>query len=430
MWPDGWTVVPVAGVSVDISAPPFHAECTWPTRGRGAINTVLTVSDTQVAGGGLLASPTRINLLSASAREGLVRSADLEGDRRSAFKMFLKQLAALLVELYQQQQPVATLSAQPEAKPIRWMLYPIWPDSLRPTALVAAHGSLKTYAALACAYSVATGLEVLRGNTRPQTQTSVLFLDFEADQTEIERRLTAMARGIDADIGDKVRYMEMRLPLSDVVADVVTAVGNHGCGAVVIDSMSAAIGGSLIDDDSVNGFWSAVRGLGVPTLVTAHKSVENQRRRGARFFGSSMSENRVQMAWNVEREKSSDRVMWECFKDNNGRLLWTKLAWEWGFTNTHEDEDTVLEAVTADAINPRNVNLRNRDEKGGTVADGIAQILEAEGAMMPGEIGQQLMKPAATIRTTLHRYTDRFTKLADGRWDTITDAPETLPIPL
>ena len=31
-WPDGWTVLPVEGVSVEVSAPPFNAECRWPTK--------------------------------------------------------------------------------------------------------------------------------------------------------------------------------------------------------------------------------------------------------------------------------------------------------------------------------------------------------------------------------------------------------------
>lgn len=428
MWPDGWTVVPVAGVSVDIAAPPFHAECRWPTRGSGAINTVLTVIDTEVAGGGLLAPPTRLNLISASAREGLVRGAGLEGDRRAAFSAFLKQLAALLVDLYSQQQPVLTLSANSKAAPMSWLLYPIWPNSLRPTAVVAAHGSLKTYAALACAVSIGTGAEVLQGNTRPQTRTPVLILDFEADQQEMERRLGAIARGSGVDPGDTVRYMELRLPLAEVAQDVVTAIGNQACGAVVIDSMSAAIGGSLIDDDRVNGFWDAVRALGVPTLVTAHKSVENQRKRGARFFGSSMSENRVQMAWNVEREKDTNRVVWECFKDNNGRLLRTKLAWDWEFTSAGDDELTVLEAVTVKALNPKNVNLRTRAEEG-TIADAIAEVFESEGPMMAGEVGALLLKPKPTITTTLHRHTNRFTKLPDGRWNLITSHTVARPDP-
>ena len=47
MWPDGWTVVPVAGVSVDISAPPFHAECTWPTKtARDDVSTIIEINDT------------------------------------------------------------------------------------------------------------------------------------------------------------------------------------------------------------------------------------------------------------------------------------------------------------------------------------------------------------------------------------------------
>ena len=123
MWPDGWTVVPVAGVSVDIAAPPFHAECSWPTKtARDDVTIVVKITDTSVGGGGMLIPRTRINLESSSARQTLERATGLKDDRRDEFSRFFKTLSDLVGELHRQQQPIHQLQVV-EPKPVSWLLY-------------------------------------------------------------------------------------------------------------------------------------------------------------------------------------------------------------------------------------------------------------------------------------------------------------------
>lgn len=429
MWPDGWTVVPVAGVSVDIAAPPFHAECSWPTKtARDDVTIVVKITDTSVGGGGMLIPRTRINLESSSARQTLERATGLKDERRDEFSRFFKTLADLIGELHRQQQPIHKLQVV-EPKPVQWLLYPLWPAT-GATGVTAAPGSLKSYAALAVALSVATGTAVLRGHSRVVAQLPILYLDWEGDREETERRLSALAKGRGVDPAGQVSYQAMRHPLIDVVHDLTSQAANYG--AVVIDSQSAAIGGPLVDDDRVNRFWDAVRAIGLPALVVAHKSVANVKARETRFFGSIMNEARVRMAWNVEVEPDTTNVRWECFKDNNGRMMRHQVAWEWAFTNSGEDENSVLEVVTATALDPRNVNLKRPDADGTppTVADDISQVLDYEGPLPVGEIADLLNRSESTIRGTLNRYKDRYNKLADGRWKSVTGTVTNPPIPL
>jgi len=428
MWPDGWTVVPVAGVSVDISAPPFHAECTWPTKtARDDVTIVVKITDTSVAGGGMLIPRTRINLESSSARQGLERATGLKDDRRDEFARFFKTLADLMGELHRQQQPIHELRIDQDPAPVDWLVYPIWPAYN--TAIVAAYGSLKSFSALGAAVTAATGTSILRGHTRNNTPRPIWYLDWEGDRAITESRLRALCSGRGVDPTGQLHYMNLTLPLTDVIHDLTPYAANYG--GVVIDSESAAIGGSLLDDAKTNMFWDAVQTLGIPALVIAHKSAQNIRQREARFFGSIMNENRIRMAWNLEVEDASSRVVWSCFKDSYGAKEGTKLAWEWEFVSTGDDEAETLQTTTAQPIDWRNVNLRraNGDDQPRTVADDIEQVLAYEGPMKAAEIAELLNRSEGTIRAVLNRNKDRNTKLADGRWKTVTTSVTDRPNP-
>ncbi len=405
-FPDGWTVVPVKGISVTVSVPPFHAEAKWPYRqGVDDIHTVIQITDTSVDGGATI-PPTRINVLSETGRTSLSRASGYKANspQRVAINDFINQLCILVADLYREQAPITPLRIDQEPQPVKWLLYPIWPAH-GAVGIAAAPASMKSYGALAIALSVATGTSVLRSHTRPGVQRPVLYLDWEADREENERRMRALAKGRGIDPEGAVSYMEMRHPLSEAVHDLAERAVDFG--GIVVDSMSAAIGGSMVDDDRVNRFWDAVRAIGLPALVIAHKSVDNVRRREKRFFGSVMNEARVRMAWNVEREPDTTRVLWECFKGSNGRHHGTRLAWAWEFTADGEDDTETLQVVKAQGIDPQNVNLEPAKET--TLADDIADVLAAEGPMTVKELAALLpSRSEQTIRTQLNRHDDRF----------------------
>jgi hypothetical protein len=205
----------------------------------------------------------------------------------------------------------------------------------------------------------------------------------------------------------------MRVPLQDAAVSIAEEIARGRFGAVVIDSMSASIGGGLIDDDVVNGFWDAIRILGIPALVLAHKSAENIKKREARFFGSIMSEARIRYAWNGEATRNGDTVVWSVFKDNNMGHLRTKLAWRVEITQEGDNEDRHMTEVHLAGISPHDIH-QPPDEPNTTV-DRIEQAL-LEGAMMAGEIATATGANPGTIRKVISRHGDRFVKTSDGRW--------------
>ena len=240
-------------------------------------------------------------------------------------------------------------------------------------------------------------------------------MDWEADKETFAERLYALTAGADIDPGAHLAYREMRIPLTDAAPGLADEVRSGKFGAVIVDSMSASVGGDLIDASTVNAFYDAVRLLGVPCLVLAHKSAESAKNRSKRFFGSIMSENRVRLAWNAEKSTDGRHLLFEAFKDNNAGIFGMKLAWRIGFGHDGEDEDRRLASVTLEGCNPDDVKLASEEEVKNH--DRIMYDLLEEGPSLPGEIASRLGSTADNVRSTMTRKKTMFRKRSDGRWE-------------
>lgn len=405
-----WTVTPIEGVSIDYRWRGYHAELAWPYRTRrGEIMTVVEVTYHDV----LVRSPVRINLYSSSALDSLttaLRRPKKEDDNDVA--RFVGELARNAIGWYRQ--GAGTKQVEPAlTNGGNWLVYPVWP-STGATAVAAAPGSYKSWLAQGLALQLATGVEVLESNTRtPRTVMPVLYLDWESDETTFASRLWALCEGVGLEKKAWLAYKSMRVPLQDAALSVQEEIARGGYGAVVVDSMSASIGGGLIDDDVVNGFWDSVRFLGVPALVLAHKSAENIKARRERFFGSIMSEARIRFAWNAESPPHGDLVTWSVFKDNNMGRLRSRLAWRIHITSEGDHEDRRLTEIHLAGVSPSDPS--GEVEMADTLVSRVEAVLMA-GALTAGEIAQQLGTTAANVRKIISRHGDRFAKTGDGRW--------------
>jgi hypothetical protein len=415
---EGWEVVPVEGIEVLYRHGGWYIEATWPTK--GGRNEVVTLMKVEWRGPDpkLVMSTKRINILSSSAVNSVattMRKAVADIDQPEA-EHLLHQVCEDLMGWYKQGGRVSRPHPAKLPENPGWMVYPIWPAA-GATAIVAAPGSYKSFAAQAVALSLATGTEVLARNTRIRQEVDTLYLDWESDEHTFTERLAALCQGVDLPLEPYLGYKKMTARLADVAQATADEVRRGGYGAVIIDSMSASIGGGMVDDDTVNAFWDAVRLLDVPALVIAHKSAENISKRKARFFGSVMSEARVRMAWNVEKAEQSEHILWECFKDNNTGQMRKRLAWEVDFLSEGSGEDRQLGAVTFTGVKPHDVLLTEQDVDGATVATSIVELLDAEGPLSANQIAAKLRKSSSNVRAQLSRHGDKFVKdAASDRW--------------
>lgn len=411
------TRLPVQGLAVEYELQGLHVECRWPTRaGRSAVETVIAVVDNGT-GGTVVVPPTRLNVLSASARDGLLRNVP----DRERLKRLLDAVATDLYAIYREQRPTTRPDPQRADGKVPWLLYPLWP-AVGSTGIAAAPGSFKSWTGLAVALQVASGKEVLaRNTTAPKQPKDVLYLDWESDEQTFAARLRHLCFGAGLELHAWVPYREMRAPLVDAAADLADEIAEQGYAGVVVDSLSAGIGGTLVDDDRSNLFWDAVRVLGVPAFVIAHKSAQAGRQREARFFGSVMHEARVRTAWNVERQPDSSNVRWECFKDNATGHVGRRLAWSWQMHYGASDDPDELVAVQPMGMNPNAIDLEPAETDATGLSPQQQRIVVAlnGGPLMPGEIASQIAKPANTVRSQLHRLdlSGHVRKLDDGRWE-------------
>ena len=409
-----WTVEPIEGVSITYTWRAFEVELAWPTGGRrGEVNTLVRASRKGADNPGLVRSRVRINLYSSSALDSLITALRRQaGEDKDDVGGFVHALADDAVEWYRR--GAATSMPEPRlSNGGNWLVYPVWPAT-GTTAIAAAPGAYKSLLAQGLALQLATGAEVMASNTRtPRNVTPVLYLDWEADEATFASRLWALCEGAGLEQKPYLAYKSMRVPLQDAAVSIAEEIARGRFGAVVIDSMSASIGGGLIDDDVVNGFWDAIRILGIPALVLAHKSAENIKKREARFFGSIMSEARIRYAWNGEASRHGDTVAWSVFKDNNMGRLNSKLAWRVEITQEGDNEDRHMTEVHLAGISPTDIH-REPDEPNTTV-DRIEQAL-LEGPMMAGEIATATGSNPGTVRKVISRHGDKFVKTEDGRW--------------
>ncbi len=410
--------MPVQGLSVMYEAGGLVAEARWPTRsGRSAVETVLRVTD-KGRDGIVVVPATRLNVLSASARTGLLRGM-AQGDTRDAMQRLLDAICDDLWNLYREQRPTSRPDPDKATGVIDWMLRPIWPATA--TGLAATPSSFKSWGGMAIALSCATGEPVLTRNTTPPAEPfDVLYLDWEADPKTFASRLRNLCFGAGLELRPWIPYREMRTPLADAAEDLADEIADAGYRGVIVDSLSAGIGGSLVDDALANLFWDAIRVLGVPAFVIAHKSAQAGRQRETRMFGSVMHEARVRVAWNAERESESGQVRWECFKDNATGRAGKRLAWDWRFDHGTDDGPDVLMAVTAEGINPNDVNLEARPE-GEDITRQQGRVLVAlqNGPLLAGEVASRIGCSANAARVQLGRLEDKgyVGHKSDGRWE-------------
>lgn len=413
----------------------WHVECTWPGLGRQGPESIIKVMHKRINGGTVVA-PRRVSLQSNTGTSSLigdmnryVKSMDFDdpdpGVNPSQVHLFVQAVIADLILLFQQTGNSTTINwdRANRDRSQSWLLKGLWPAS-GSTAIAAGGGSGKSFFAQAIAMSLATGHNLLqRMPIKDVPQRRVLYLDFESDMdTFVDRAHSLMVGygGLDFDVVQQnLRYFPlMGHRLQDVVPKIRTEIEQHGMEAVVVDSMSASVGEGLIDDAIVNAYWDAIAQLGVPSLIVVHKSAENVAKRKARIFGSIMSENRLRMAWNMERTNDGSSVLLKCFKDNNTGMY----GREWAFDHEIEsDEDTYHVVRSAFmAVDPETIRSLFTDDgspQSDTWHDKIFGVL-AGGPMNVREIRQTLGSGSEdTIRKTLNRGDGVFARRTDGRWE-------------
>lgn len=273
----------------------------------------------------------------------------------------------------------------------------------------------KSFFVLATAVSLVTGLEVIPG-LRPTARMNAIYCDYETDQDTLNQRVRMIAGGLGLERAPDIGYYRMEQPFADCVEWLLPVVQAHNVGLVIVDSVEAAMSGSVGAGAGANEgparMNRSLRQLGVSALLVDHINNEQEGQRGAvkRPYGSRFKRNWQRMSFHLKqaREPGPDKIrhLGLCnVKWNNGEEgAVTGLAWEinsdWCRWWREDIEDEELAAALPSA-------------------EQIALYLRHHGPSQPSQIAEDTAIPRGTVSSTLTRRTDLFSKTPHGLWDLV-----------
>jgi len=217
----------------------------------------------------------------------------------------------------------------PPPEPRRYLVEGIVPEAY-PTMIYGDGGVAKSMLALSLGLGVASGAGTWLGLSIEEG--GVLYLDFELDAAEQNRRVTRLANSEGLGKPPKrLRYMSaVGVRARDAFEDALVECEEHSIRLIIVDSLGPALEGDAEASRDVIAFYNEVVGpfrtAGVAPLVIDHQSKmqAGERYQNKRAFGSVFKSNLARSVLQVEATDRSDgelTVRIRQNKHNFGALL-------------------------------------------------------------------------------------------------------------
>lgn len=270
----------------------------------------------------------------------------------------------------------------------------------------------KSWLGLALAVSVTTGVEILPGY-RPHQRGPVLYLDWETDHDTLNARVQQLARGAGIAYPD-IWYLRMDGPLADAVERVLALCQANGIVLVIVDSVEAAMAGSIgagaPSNEGPSRMNRSLRRIGLTSFLIDHISADQAQSEkvATKAYGSIFKRNWIRRSFHLKQthEPAADgfrHLGLFIAKVNNGKEPEpVGLRWEVNDEVCRWDREEI-EAPELETALP--------------TAARIAAYLKREGPSQPSGIAEGTSIPGGTVRSTLMRRPDLFLKNLHGLWD-------------
>lgn len=240
-----------------------HLEGLW--RSGSRFETVLRIRHDDL---GTVHAPTRINLLSTSARTDLRRSLDSRFSH-IGWATRIDQIADYADKVYRSELQITTIGeAEPPA--MSYLASPVL-ERNRICALAAEAGTGKSTLALALALQIGGHGQVVPGISVPQEAGKTLYLDWEDEWDTHANRQAAILRGV----GKKapplpVRHVRMSGLLVDHSDRLTRMCRDMKPALVVVDSVGKAVMGHINEPEFVLPMMDACRAMKTTVLMLGH----------------------------------------------------------------------------------------------------------------------------------------------------------------
>jgi len=319
----------------------------------------------------------------------------------------IEQVSVLVKRHYQEGEPFVKIGHGTDAVEDRLYRIDRLAEETQITMLYGDSGAGKSTIAVAAALSVQSGIPIL--GLRPESG-PVLYLDYETDAAEQDRRLRLIAKGYDEGAWPEIDYRHMVAPLADDISSIRRYVDSNGVALVVVDSVGFACGGEPEKAEPSLRMYMALRQLKATQLLVHHVTGAQSREKGRRHpFGSVYHVNVPRAHWEVRAapEPESTRLRLALYNRwSNNAPRFRPLGYEITFSRE------------ATCIKSNGIMDVAELAEGVSLTEQIATILQ-RGNLTVQQLLDHVDTTEGTVRTALNRGKTRFVKVGD-KWGLLT----------
>ncbi len=342
----------------------------------------------------------RVNMLSPHSKK--IMANELNRRIELDWDTIVEQAFTKLLAIYRQGEPIIQIDNDNSLQPLEYTLYPLllknehnvfFGDGGTGKSLIA------NFIATLVQYNTPhLGLQPEGGN--------VLFLDWETSEKTIQRRASAIRRGLNlTGLGFFYRFCEQ--PLANEVEEIRQQVIERNISLVIADSAGMASGMDADYHSVALKYARALRSLKVTCLSIDHIA----KGEGKTPFGSIYKRNIARSAFKIKHSQNPGEkdLYLALFHDKMNEGPRQKPI---GFHLHFEGDDQILERIIFERLNVVDVPELAEELP---MRDRIKELLK-HGARLVDDIAEEFDKPLSTINTTLYRNKAIFIKLENKEW--------------
>ena len=269
----------------------------------------------------------RTNLLSVQSCSQLAKR--LKENVELDWQTVLTYVSTLTFQEHRRGEPVVPIGKRPASTRIAYQLYPLL-EKGQATTIYAPGGCAKSYLADYFAILIQlgyTGLDSSRFGLIPEA-TNCLYLDWESNKEDHERRVWAIKQGLGIKTEDCFFYRFCEQPLASDIHALQRLVTENDIGFVIIDSQMAASGYGPDPAQQASVFYNALRSLRCTSLTIDHVSKSDWANSSAEAtgpYGSVVKYNRARSVFEIKKAQEPGNDFLELslkhIKHNEGKLL-------------------------------------------------------------------------------------------------------------
>ena len=352
--------------------------------------------------------PVRLNLLSSSSRESLIRQLKTR-NKEVNWSMALDQITNLVsTSLDDAGSGIDMRYYKPSGEKQGWAIRPFVQEKSA-SLVFGTGGEGKSTIVIAMLLSKASGRAFLP-NIDPGAPAGVLFADWEDNEASFHTTCNALLNGMGMtwdDVLMPVIYRHFAGALSDYTDTISDEIARHRIEVLAIDSLVASSGSehSPNDAEAARVWHQVVSSFGIASIGITHIAKSSTNKDGTPFgsvFYFNLSRAIFQVSREVESEHSSVLAVAHRKGNNTGIMKTMGLRAE--FESDEFDRATKITYSEAD-LNTTEVLATTL-----SVTDRILYAIK-DIAMEPKEISEELDIPGNTVRQALLRAKER--KLVD-----------------